>query len=108
MRGPALAEVDLDRVDLPFVPLVQHGHEVEREAADDSLLLQAPPYFHRFIHDAGTVVRARGELAAEVRLAARAAEHLIVGRQRLHLPERRDAQLRARASELATGDQLLD
>src|SRR5689334_13601050 len=108
MRRPAFAEIDLDRVDLPFVLLVADDDEVEREAADDAFLREAAADFERLAHDRRRVLRAGGEAAPEIRLAARAAEHLVVRRERFDFAERCDAQLRARAAKVAAGNPLFD
>ncbi len=47
-------------------------------------------------------------MAAEVRLAVRSAEHLVVRRHDVDLPRRAHAQLDARASEVLSVDALLD
>ena len=69
---------------------------------------EAPAHFQRFAHDRRPILRARGKLAAEIGLTAGPAEHLIVGRQRFDLAERRHSQLSAGTPKIAAGDQFLD
>ena len=78
MRRAAAAEVDLDRVELPVASRPDRD-EVDGAAADHALARQPPADLQRLDGDLRRVLRVGGEAAAEVGLAVRAAEHLVVG-----------------------------
>ena len=78
MGRPAFAQVDLDRVDLPLVLVAEHGDKIEREPADDAFFLEPMADFQRLAHDRRSVFWSRRELAPQVSLSARAAQHLVV------------------------------
>ncbi len=63
---------------------------------------------HRRLGDQARVARVGREPAPDVRLAGRSAEQLVVGRQHLQLPQRRDPELHAGALEVGPLDALLD
>ena len=84
-------------------------HEVDGEAPEDAL---PRPAARRSaiagLADQARVRRIGRERAAEVALAARAAEELIVGRQQLDAAVRARPQLHAGAEQLLADDPLLD
>ena len=104
----AFAQVELDRVRDPGAVGPAHHHEVDGEAPEDALARELRPDLARRATDQRRIGRISREAAAEVELAGRPAEQLVVGRQELHLAERRDAQLHARAADLRADDALLD
>jgi len=108
MGGPALAQVDLDGIDVPLAACVSHGHEVKREPAEHAFPHQPSADLHGLVHDRRAVLHARREAASQIALAGRAAQHLVVRGQRLDLSERRHTQLRAGAAEVAPHDTFLD
>src|SRR5262245_37252148 len=71
VRRPALSQVDLNRVDLPLVVVVEHCDEVERKASEDTLFLQTVSHLERFPHDLRSILGTRRKATAQVRLPAR-------------------------------------
>ena len=105
---PPLRRLSSIAYELPRAVRLADGDEVHREAPDHSLARQPLPDLHRVLGDRGRVRGIRGKDAAEVALAARAAEQLVVRRQHLEPAERRHAHLDARRAELLARDPLLD
>ena len=105
---PPLRRFSLDRVRAPHAVRSPHRDEVDREAPEHALRGQTLADLHGLIRDRRRIRRVGREPAAEVALAARPAEELVVRGEKLDLAERRDAQLHARASELLARDPLLD
>ena len=108
MRGPALAQVELDRVRAPGSAAVPRDDEVDGEPPEHALARQPPADLLGLRADRAGVAEVGREAAAEVALAARPAEQLVVRREQLDVAERRHAELHARAAELGAGDALLD
>src|SRR3954447_13834629 len=86
VRRAALAQVELDRVGRPRAVSGSYHDEVHREAPQHALLRHPLSDLGRLPGYRPGVAEVGGESAAEVRLAARAAEHLVVGREQLDLP----------------------
>src|SRR4051812_13935577 len=108
MRGAALAQVELDRVRAPRAVGVADHDEVDGEAAQDAGPRQMLADLGRLLGDRAGIAEVGREAAAEVGLAARAAQELIVRGQELDVAQRRDAQLHARAPHLQAVHALLD
>jgi hypothetical protein len=106
MRRPTLAQVELDRVQVPgAVPA--NRHEVEGEPPDNPLRRQTVTDLRGLPSDRRRVPLVGGEPRPHVALAARTAQDLVVGGQELHLAERGHPELDAGAAELPAGDPLL-
>jgi hypothetical protein len=104
----AFAQVDLDRIRGPDAVRRAHHHKVHGEAPEHALAREPRAELARLATDQRRIGRVGREAAAEVELAGRPAEQLVVRRQQLHVAERRDAQLHARAADLLADDALLD
>src|SRR5262249_50944301 len=76
MCRAALPQVDFDGVDLPLILIVQDRDEIEREAPDHAFPGETTAHFYRLAHNRRAILGACRELAPEIRLTARTAEHL--------------------------------
>src|SRR6266545_3578781 len=76
MRRPAAAKVDLERVGLPSI-VARDDDEIDRGAPDHSLAGQTPADLQALGRDPLGVFLIGREVAAEIRLLVRAAEHLV-------------------------------
>src|SRR5882757_11406365 len=94
MRVPA-------RVDLP-------DNEVDPEPADHPSTSQLPPDRLRVGTDEPAIGGVGREGAADERLTAVAAEHLVMGGEDFHLSFRTRPQLHARATQIAAHQAFLD
>ena len=103
----AAAEVDLEGVRLPQ-PVASDGDEVDARAPDHPFACQAPSDLEPLGCDSLGVLLIGGEMAAEVRVPVRPAQHLVVRRHDVHLADRAHPELSARAAEQLSFDALLD
>src|SRR5262249_60645886 len=85
-----------------------HTHELTGHPSEPPLSGEPAADLGRLARDRRGVLGVRREAAADVALAGGAAEDLVVRREKLDNPQRRDPQLHARASEVRPDDQLLD
>ena len=84
------AEVHLERVGRPRAILL-HRDEIEPGTADHPLTREPAADLQRLDRDLGRVLRVGGEAAAEVRLAMRPPEYLVVCGEDVDLAGRADA-----------------
>ena len=108
MGGATLAKVQLDRVGRPRSGVVLHHNEVHREPAERAELCEPSSDHHRGLCDGRGVVGIGREHAAEILLAARATEKLVVGRQQFNGAVRQCPHLDTRTGQRFAGDPLLD
>src|SRR5918994_771261 len=99
MRGPSLAEVDLDRRVLPGLP-APDGDEVDGEPSHGAAFPQDFPYPVSGLLDLAAVLGVSGERGSEEDLAGRSPQNLVVGGDDARLPERIDAALHRRRAHL--------
>src|SRR5438105_7754995 len=78
MRGSAFAQIDLDRIRLPFTTRFTHGDKVNREPSDYAFTCETCTDLCGFAHDRGAVARIGRKATSEICLAGRATQHLIV------------------------------
>src|SRR5688572_11913190 len=90
----------------PFIAF-QNRQKVDGKAPADALFGKRPRGLQTILLNLEAVVLVGREGAAEEHLPAVAAEYLIVGRDRLQLPERVDAELRRRGALDLSFDELL-
>ena len=107
MRRAPEAQVDLAQVHV-VTATVGHDDEVDAEGADDAFGGQNVGHAPRRRGDGGPVRRPGREAAAQIDLAVGATEDLVVGRQHLDRPARRDAELHARRHRAGMAHELLD
>src|SRR6266516_420331 len=107
MGRPAAAQVDLERVWTPTV-VAPHRDEVDARAPDHAFAGQPAPDLQPFGGNALGVLVVGWKVTAEVRLAVRAPQHLVVRRHDVDLPRRAHTKLDAGAAEHLAIDSLLD
>ena len=83
MGGAPLAQVHLDRLQVPAIAKAP-GDEIHRVALQRPLCRQRLPYRLAVAHQLGPVGLGHREAAAQVGLAAGAAQHLLMAREHLH------------------------
>src|SRR5918994_4583116 len=107
MRRTAATQVDLERVRRPRAVTANRG-EVDCRAPDHAFTREPSADLQRLGRDERRVFGIGRKVAAEVDLAVRSAEHLVMRRHDVHLPGRAHAELDAWTPEVVAFDALLD
>src|SRR6266513_2658000 len=78
VSGAAFSQVNLNRVRLPFPILRAHHHKIQSKTTDNALFCQTSPHLCSFVCNQGSVGCVGRENAAEIALAGRPTQKLVM------------------------------